>query len=76
MRGMSGLTKGVVTGIATGIINQLIPINIAGADLMIAGYFMKDSTVSKIGAISLGRSLAGSFTGMATGNGLSNIFEG
>lgn len=62
-----GLGKGIAVGVAAGVVNQFIPVNIAGADLIIAGMIMKDSTVQKIGAITLGRSLAGSFTGLASG---------
>jgi hypothetical protein len=62
-----GLGKGIAVGVAAGVVNKFIPVNIAGADLIIAGMVMKDSTVQKIGAITLGRSLASSFTGLATG---------
>jgi hypothetical protein len=62
-----GLGKGIAVGVAAGVVNRFIPVNIAGADLIIAGMVMKDSTVQKIGAITLGRSLAASFTGLATG---------
>lgn len=62
-----GLGKGIAVGVAAGVVNRFIPVNIAGADLIIAGIVMKDSTVQKIGAITLGRSLASSFTGLATG---------
>jgi hypothetical protein len=61
------LGKGIAVGVAAGVVNRFIPVNIAGADLIIAGIIMKDQTVQKIGAITLGRSLAGSFTGLATG---------
>jgi len=64
-----GLGKGIAVGVAAGVVNRFIPVNIAGADLIIAGIVMKDSTVQKIGAITLGRSLASSFTGALTGGG-------
>ena len=64
-----GLGKGIAVGVAAGVVNRFIPVNIAGADLIIAGMIMKDSTVQKIGAITLGRSLASSFTGMLGGGG-------
>jgi hypothetical protein len=64
-----GLGKGIAVGVATGVIGRFIPVNIAGADYIIAGMLMKDSTVQKLGAITLGRSLAGSLTGMVTGQG-------
>ena len=67
-----GLGKGIAVGVATGVINQFIPVNIAGADYIIAGMLMKDKTVQKLGAITLGRSLAGSFTGLVGGGGSSN----
>jgi len=62
-----GLGKGIAVGVAAGVVNRFIPVNIAGADLLIAGMIMKDSTVQKLGAITLGRNLASSFTGLATG---------
>jgi len=71
-----GLGKGIIAGVAAGVVNRFIPVNIAGADLIIAGMVMKDSTVSKIGAITLGRSLASSFTGFAMGNGNGSNFGG
>lgn len=67
-----GLGKGIAVGVAAGVVNRFIPVDIAGADYIIAGMLMKDKTVQKLGAITLGRSLAGSFTGMVaggTGNG-------
>lgn len=73
-----GLGKGIAVGAAAGIINRFIPINIAGADLVIAGVLMKDTTVQKIGAITLGRSLAGSIAGGfgLGGNGGNGSFGG
>lgn len=62
-----GLGKGIAVGVAAGVVNKFIPVNIAGADLIIAGIIMKDSTVQKLGAITLGRNLASSFTGLAIG---------
>lgn len=67
-----GLGKGIAVGVATGVINQFIPVNIAGADYIIAGMLMKDKTVQKLGAITLGRSLAGSFTGLVGGGSGNN----
>lgn len=67
-----GLGKGIAVGVATGVINKFIPVNIAGADYIIAGMLMKDQTVQKLGAITLGRSLASSFTGILGGNGNGN----
>lgn len=64
-----GIGKGIAVGVAAGVINRFIPVNIAGADLIIAGVLMKDSTVQKIGAITLGRNLASSFTGLGLGQG-------
>ena len=63
-----GLGKGIAVGVAAGVINRFIPVNIAGADLIIAGMVMKDQTVQKIGAITLGRNLASGFVGGMTGN--------
>ena len=71
-----GLGKGIAAGVAAGVVNKFIPVNIAGADLIIAGMVMKDSTVQKIGAITLGRNLASSFTGILGGNGNGNGFGG
>jgi len=62
-----GLGKGIMAGVAAGVVNKFIPINIAGADLIIAGMIMKDKTCQNIGAITLGRNLAGSITGMVGG---------
>jgi len=62
-----GLGKGIMVGVAAGVVNQFIPINVAGADLIIAGMIMKDSTIQKIGAVTLGRSLASSVTGLLGG---------
>jgi len=64
-----GLGKGIACGVAAGVVNKFIPVNIAGADLIIAGMVMKDSTIQKIGAVTLGRSLASSFTGLLGGGG-------
>lgn len=64
-----GLGKGIAVGVAAGVVNRFIPVNIAGADLIIAGMVMKEPIVQKIGAITLGRSLATSFTGLAIGGG-------
>ena len=63
-----GLGKGIAVGVAAGVINRFIPVNIAGADLIIAGMVMKDQTVQKIGAITLGRNLASGFVGGMTGS--------
>jgi len=52
-----------MTGAVIGIANKIIPINIAGADYILAGYFMKNPLVTQLGAITLGRSLAQGFTG-------------
>jgi len=72
-----GLGKGIAVGVAAGVVNKFIPVNIAGADLIIAGMVMKDNTVQKIGAITLGRSLASSFTGiLGGGNGNGGGFGG
>ena len=62
-----GLGKGIMVGVAAGVVNKFIPIDIAGADLIIAGMILKDSTCQKIGAITLGRNLAGSITGLVGG---------
>lgn len=59
----SGIGKGLMAGVAVGVINRVIPINIAGADYIIAGMVMKEPLLQKLGAITLGRSLAGSLTG-------------
>lgn len=59
----SGIGKGLMAGVAVGVINKVIPINIAGADYIIAGMVMKEPLLQKLGAITLGRSLAGSLTG-------------
>ena len=67
-----GLGKGIMTGIAIGAVNRFLPINIAGADYLIAGYFMKEPLITKLGAITLGRSLGTSILG----GGLGNIFGG
>jgi hypothetical protein len=64
-----GLGKGIAVGVAAGVVNKFIPVNIAGADLIIAGMIMKDTTVQKIGAIELGRNLAGTLTGFLGGGG-------
>jgi len=64
-----GLGKGIAVGVAAGVVNKFIPVNIAGADLIIAGMIMKDKTVQKIGAVTLGRSLSESFTGLLGGGG-------
>lgn len=64
-----GLGKGIMAGVAAGVVGRFIPINIAGADLIIAGMIMKDKTTQNIGAITLGRNLAGSITGGLTGAG-------
>lgn len=64
-----GIGKGIMVGVAAGVVNRFIPVNIAGADLIIAGMIMKDKTVQKIGAISLGRNLASSLTGIGLGQG-------
>ena len=64
-----GLGKGLMGGAAVGIINKFVPINIAGADYIIAGMVMKEPLLQKIGAITLGRSLAGSITGGVLGGG-------
>ena len=58
-----GLGKGIMVGAAAGLVQRFIPVDIAGADLIIAGMIMKDTTCQKIGAITLGRSLAGSLAG-------------
>lgn len=71
-----GLGKGIAVGVAAGVINKFIPVNIAGADLIIAGMIMKDSTVQKIGAISLGRNLATSLAGGLLGGGGNGGFGG
>lgn len=66
----SGIGKGLMAGVAVGVINKVIPINIAGADYIIAGMVMKEPLLQKLGAITLGRSLAGSVTGgLLGGNG-------
>lgn len=70
-----GFGKGLMAGVAVGVINRVIPINIAGADYIIAGMVMKEPLLQKLGAITLGRSLAGSLTGgllggLGGGNGL------
>lgn len=67
-----GLGKGIAIGVVAGIANRFIPVNIAGADLIIAGIVMKDKTVQKIGAITLGRNLSSSLTGMLGGGGNGN----
>ena len=67
----SGIGKGLMAGVAVGVINRVIPINIAGADYIIAGMVMKEPLLQKLGAITLGRSLAGSLTGGLLG-GLTN----
>lgn len=59
----SGMGKGLMAGVAVGVIDKIIPINIAGADYLIAGMVMKEPLLTKLGAITLGRSLAGSLTG-------------
>lgn len=64
-----GLGKGIAAGAAVGIINRFLPINIAGVDYIIAGMVMKEPMVQKLGAITLGRSLAGSITGGLLGGG-------
>jgi hypothetical protein len=64
----SGLGKGLMAGVAVGVIDRVIPINIAGADYIIAGMVMKEPLLQKLGAITLGRSLAGSLTGGLLGN--------
>lgn len=58
-----GLGKGIMVGAAAGLVQKFIPVNIAGADLIISGMILKDTTCQKIGAITLGRSLAGSLAG-------------
>jgi hypothetical protein len=60
-----------MAGVAVGVINKVIPINIAGADYIIAGMVMKEPVLQKLGAITLGRSLAGSITG-----GIGGLFGG
>ena len=70
-----GLGKGIMVGVAAGVVNQFIPINVAGADLIIAGMIMKDQTIQKIGAVTLGRSLASSVTGLL-GGGNSGTTQG
>jgi len=67
----AGLGKSVIAGAAVGIINKFIPINLAGADYLIAGMVMKEPLLSKLGGITLGRSVAGSLAG-----GLGGIFAG
>lgn len=64
-----GLGKGIAVGVAAGVVNKFIPVNIAGADLIITGMIMKDKTIQKIGAVTLGRSLSSSFTGLLGGGG-------
>ena len=44
-----GLGKGIMAGVAAGIVGKFIPINIAGADLVVAGMIMKDKTCQNIG---------------------------
>ncbi len=60
-----------MTGAVIGVVNKIVPVNIAGADYLIAGYFMKNPIVTQLGAITLGRSLAQGFTG-----NLGGIFGG
>jgi len=67
-----GLGKGIAVGVAAGVVNKFIPINIAGADLIIAGMLMKDKTIQKIGAVTLGRSISGSMTGLLGGGSVGN----
>jgi len=67
----AGMGKSIMAGAAVGIINRVIPINIAGADYLVAGMIMKEPLLSKLGGITLGRSLAGSLAG-----GLGGIFAG
>lgn len=62
--GLSGsFGKALIGGVAVGIANQFIPINIAGADYLLAGMLMKNKLMTDLGAITLGRSLSGSITG-------------
>lgn len=65
-----------MTGVLIGVVNRLIPINIQGADYLIAGHFMKEPLVSKIGAITLGRSLGAQFIGGGLGNLLGGLGNG
>ena len=64
--------KSIIGGVAVGIVNQFIPINIAGADYLLAGMLMKNKLMTDLGAITLGRSLAGSITGGLLGGGRGN----
>ena len=65
----SGFGKALIGGVAVGVANQFIPINIAGADYLLAGMLMKNKLMTDLGAITLGRSLAGSITGGLLGGG-------
>lgn len=58
-----GMGKGLIAGVAVGVINKVIPVNIAGADYVIAGMLMNNKLMKDLGFITLGRSLAGSLTG-------------
>ena len=58
-----GMGKGLMAGVAVGVINKVIPVNIAGADYVIAGMLMNNKLMKDLGYITLGRSLAGSLTG-------------
>lgn len=62
-----GFGKALIAGVAVGVIDKVIPIPIAGADYMIAGIVMKEPLLTKLGAITLGRNLAGGVTGMLGG---------
>lgn len=65
-----GFGKALIAGVAVGVIDRVIPIPIAGADYMIAGIVMKEPLLTKLGAITLGRNLAGGVTGFfGGGNG-------
>lgn len=68
----AGFGKALIGGVAVGIIDRVIPIPIAGADLLIAGAIMKEPLLTKIGAITLGRNLAGGVTGIFGGGNAGN----
>jgi hypothetical protein len=65
-----------MAGALVGVINKFIPVNIAGADYLIAGFITKNNTLQTLGGVALGQSLVGGFLGNGIGSANGGVFEG
>jgi len=68
--GLGNIGKPILSGAVVGLIDRLIPINIAGASALLAGWFMRDSWLTHLGGYQLGQALGKGILG-----GVGGIFE-